>query len=91
MIICICHRVSDRDIVRAAREGCSSFEELQFDLRVATCCGKCEDSARETWEHHVTQLAGLHGQPLRGETPEPRRVIPIASQRPADAPASVAA
>jgi hemin uptake protein HemP len=32
MIVCICHRVSDRDIARAAREGCARFDELQFEL-----------------------------------------------------------
>ena len=40
MIVCICHRVSDRDIARAAREGCASFDELQMELAVATSCGK---------------------------------------------------
>jgi bacterioferritin-associated ferredoxin len=91
MISCICHRVSDRDIARTAREGCCSFEELQFDLRVARCCDKCHDSARETWEHHGAQIAASHGQPLRSNTLEPRRVISIDSHGPVDAPASVAA
>ena len=53
MIVCICHRVSDRDIARAAREGCESFDELQSDLRVATACGACHDCARETFEQHA--------------------------------------
>lgn len=52
MIVCICHRVSDRDIARAAREGCTSFEELQDSLRVATGCGRCHDCARETLAAH---------------------------------------
>ena len=34
MIICVCHRVSHHDIARAVREGCASFEELQFELQV---------------------------------------------------------
>lgn len=52
MIVCVCHRISDRDIARAAREGVGSFEELQHELSVATCCGRCHDCARETFEHH---------------------------------------
>ena len=52
MIVCICHRVSDRDIARAAREGCASFDELQGELRVATACGTCRDFARETFAMH---------------------------------------
>ena len=39
MIVCVCHRVSDRDIEREVRHGCTSFEELQDELRVATACG----------------------------------------------------
>ena len=56
MIFCICHRVSDcvsdRDIARAASEGCTSFEALQDSLRVATGCGRCHDCARETLNAH---------------------------------------
>lgn len=53
MIVCVCHRVSDRDIARAAREGCASFEELQFELLVATVCGKCRDCAHATFQQHA--------------------------------------
>lgn len=53
MIVCICHRVSDRDIACAARQGCASFEELQDELRVATACGTCHDCARDTFHQHT--------------------------------------
>jgi bacterioferritin-associated ferredoxin len=49
MIVCLCHRISDRDIRREAAEGCTSFGELQDNLRVATACGACLDCARETF------------------------------------------
>jgi bacterioferritin-associated ferredoxin len=91
MIICVCHRVSDRDIARAAREGCTSFDELQFELQVATCCGKCHDSARQTLEHHVAQVAAAQRQPARIDTPGHRRVIPITGPRLLDAPATAGA
>ena len=54
MIVCVCHRVSDRDIARAAREGCASFDELQDTLRVATACGNCRDCAHATFHQHAT-------------------------------------
>jgi bacterioferritin-associated ferredoxin len=47
MIVCICHRVSDRDIARAVNEGCASFDALQDELRVATACGACIDCAHD--------------------------------------------
>jgi len=46
MIVCVCHRVSDREIVRHARAG-MDFDEIQFELGVATQCGNCEECARE--------------------------------------------
>ena len=49
MIVCICHRVSDRDIVREAQAGCASFDELQDALRVGTACGACLDCAHDTF------------------------------------------
>jgi bacterioferritin-associated ferredoxin len=53
MIVCICHRISDRDIARAVRDGCASFDELQDELSVATACGACHDCACSTFEQHA--------------------------------------
>jgi bacterioferritin-associated ferredoxin len=55
MIVCVCHRVSDRDIAHAVRHGCGSFDELQDELRVATGCGACGDCARQTFDQHSAQ------------------------------------
>lgn len=80
MIICVCHRISDRDIAQAARQGCASFDELQLELSVATCCGKCHDSARETFDLHRAQFETSGQTAERGSAPGRHRVIPIASQ-----------
>ncbi len=45
MIVCVCRRVSDREIARHARAG-MNFSDIQFELGVATQCGCCEGSAR---------------------------------------------
>jgi bacterioferritin-associated ferredoxin len=50
MIVCICHRISDRDIAAAAAGTCSSFEDLQAHTRVATACGACRDCAQQTFD-----------------------------------------
>jgi len=52
MIVCVCHRVSDRDIAHAVGSGCATLDELQDELRVATACGACVDCARQTLEAH---------------------------------------
>lgn len=49
MIVCVCHRVSDRDIARTVRAGCSSFEGLQQALGVSTACGRCRSCATEVF------------------------------------------
>ena len=46
MIVCVCHRISDREIARHARAG-MGFDEIQLELGVATQCGQCEDCARD--------------------------------------------
>jgi bacterioferritin-associated ferredoxin len=55
MIICICQRVSDRDIARMSRSG-ASFDDLQLELGVATQCRACEGCAREL--HTQCQSSG---------------------------------
>ncbi|TAM04562.1 MAG: (2Fe-2S)-binding protein [Paraburkholderia sp.] len=47
MIVCVCKSVSDRKIRASIAEGMDSFDDLQFELGVATCCGKCEETVRE--------------------------------------------
>ena len=61
MIVCVCRRVSERDIHRAAREGVDSFEELQSELGVGTACGSCVDCALDTWAAARQRVAGARG------------------------------
>jgi bacterioferritin-associated ferredoxin len=49
MIVCLCHRVSDRDIRRVVAAGVRNFEVLQDETRVASACGCCHDCAREVF------------------------------------------
>ncbi|MES2979046.1 MAG: (2Fe-2S)-binding protein [Pseudomonadota bacterium] len=46
MIVCVCRRISDREIARHARAG-MDFDDIQFELGVAVQCGQCEGSARD--------------------------------------------
>jgi len=46
MIVCVCRRVSDREIARHVRAG-MDFEDIQLELGVATQCGRCESCARD--------------------------------------------
>ena len=46
MIVCLCQRVSDREIARHDRAGLS-FDDIQLELGVSTQCGRCEGCARD--------------------------------------------
>jgi bacterioferritin-associated ferredoxin len=91
MIICVCHRISERDIARTVRGGCASFDELQLELSVATCCGKCHDCARQTFDLRRAQMATGGQAAGCGDVPGLRQAIPIASQHHRDPVASAAA
>ena len=62
MIVCVCHRVSDRDIAIAASSGCPNFDALQDDLLVATACGACRDCACAVFEESRVQGGAPHAR-----------------------------
>lgn len=64
MIICVCHRISDRDIAREAAQGCADFEALQDELRVGTACGACVGHAQDCLAR-CTRHALPHGGDAR--------------------------
>ena len=67
MIVCVCNRVSDRDIVLLAKNGCTSFDDLQMHTGVSTCCGCCEGCAREVFDaarQHQAATPAAHPQPI---------------------------
>lgn len=78
MIVCLCHRVSDRDIRRAVAEGTRNFDLLQDETRVASACGACQDCAREVFDEALarqTPVPAMMAEPLA----QTRRVIRLAS------------
>jgi bacterioferritin-associated ferredoxin len=72
MIVCVCHRVSDKAIAQCARSG-ASFDDIQLEFGVATQCGQCEQGARRIWSECCPSTTVAH---LRNEsTPS----VPIAA------------
>jgi bacterioferritin-associated ferredoxin len=47
MYICICNAITDREITAAAELGARTVDDLRETLGVATCCRRCEDTARD--------------------------------------------
>lgn len=71
MIVCVCRRISDREIARRARAG-MGFDDIQFELGVATQCGQCESCARDVVAqcsaHSPTANIKLANHPLEGSS-----------------------
>ena len=59
MIVCVCRRVTDHQIRQAAADGAVSLECLQFELGVATQCGRCADCASDV----LCQARAARGEP----------------------------
>jgi len=66
MIVCLCHRVSDRDIADAVAAGTVSFETLQCKTRLGTDCGKCQRCAREVFDAACARVCGAEADALPG-------------------------
>lgn len=45
MYICICNAVTERQVHAAVDAGATTLSDLQFELGVASCCGRCADTA----------------------------------------------
>ena len=47
MYICVCNAITEREVRECAARGCASLDELQVELGVGTCCGRCRPVAKE--------------------------------------------
>ena len=47
MYICLCNRITDKDIRKAAAQGAASVSDLRNMLGVSNQCGTCVEAAQE--------------------------------------------
>ncbi len=57
MYVCLCNGISDRQIREVVDRGAGSLSEVQCHLPVASCCGRCEDTAQEIITRQVATSA----------------------------------
>lgn len=62
MYVCICNAVTDKQIRKAAREGCSSLRELSGSTGCSTTCGKCARMAREILDDELQRVDAESGE-----------------------------
>ena len=69
MIVCVCIKISVREIRQAIDLGLTSMADLYKELGVGTCCGKCVSYAREVMLEHLdskTVVTELRRAPTDG-------------------------
>ena len=54
MYVCICHAVTDKDIRKAVDGGACSLFDVQNELPVGSCCGRCADTAEAVVDEHLS-------------------------------------
>jgi len=47
MYICICNAITERQVRAAVDAGATTLSDLEFELGVASCCGRCADTAAD--------------------------------------------
>jgi len=47
MYVCICHAVTDRSIREVVKRGARSLSDVQCELPVGACCGRCQETAEQ--------------------------------------------
>lgn len=58
MYVCICNRVTEKQIHQAAQDGICNMDRLCNELKVASCCGKCRGCARKVLHDAISKCAG---------------------------------
>lgn len=59
MYVCVCHAVTDRAIREAVDGGATCLYDVQCRLAVASCCGRCEDTARQVVDEHLEKRVAM--------------------------------
>jgi bacterioferritin-associated ferredoxin len=47
MYICVCNAITEKQVQSCVDQGAETLADLQYELGVATCCGRCAEMACE--------------------------------------------
>lgn len=56
MYVCICQGITDRQIRETLERGAESLCEVQLQVPVGACCGRCLPTAQEVVDEHREQI-----------------------------------
>ncbi|MDF1762089.1 MAG: (2Fe-2S)-binding protein [Oleibacter sp.] len=60
MYVCICKRVTDKDIVNAAEQGVTRMSQLKECTGLASQCGKCARDAKNIFREAKEQARQMN-------------------------------
>jgi bacterioferritin-associated ferredoxin len=72
MYVCVCNAVTEKDIRKAVDRGASSLFDVQNELPVGICCGRCGDTA----EAVIRECLAKACNDSKKSSYEPLRLIP---------------
>ena len=64
MIVCHCHRVSDRQVRRCVRRGASTLRDVGAGCKAGTGCGGCMRAVVEVMDEEAQRGGGISLLPL---------------------------
>ena len=62
MYVCVCNAVTDKDIRKAVDRGACSLFDVQNELPVGACCGRCEDTAQSVVNDYLGRRSAEAGR-----------------------------
>jgi bacterioferritin-associated ferredoxin len=55
MYVCVCHAVTDKDIRKCVDRGACSLFDVQNELPVGSCCGRCAETAQTVVDEYLSK------------------------------------
>lgn len=62
MYVCICNKVSDKDIKVSIQEGATTMRALYKEHNIGSQCGKCCQCAKKVLNNELIKIAENHYQ-----------------------------
>ncbi|MCE2437417.1 MAG: (2Fe-2S)-binding protein [Pseudomonadales bacterium] len=63
MYVCLCHAVTEAQIVNAVSQGANDLESIADKLGAGTCCGGCHEQTLQIIRQQSRKSSSLHIAP----------------------------
>lgn len=64
MYVCLCNKVTDKQIIRAHKKGATTVDHLTEQLNLASTCGSCIEHAQEILDECTEMQKMLESTPV---------------------------